>query len=492
MARTSEWPDILVRKVLEIEWIKFMIVKNPPLVIHEDNPFKEDALNRAESAEILTGLLSTIETPFVLAIDSGWGTGKTTFVRMWKQQLETSGYPCLYFNAWENDFSSDPLIAFIGEMKAGIDHFKLSPDRASKAKEYFEKTKKIGSSIAKKIIPITLKVGTAGVLDLDAFSEKSLAEFTEKIAQDKIDQYEADKLTMQEFRNTLKTFVEEISKTETEEKRPLVFFIDELDRCRPTYAVELLERVKHLFNIPGIFFVLTLDKDQVGHSIRALYGAGMNVDGYLRRFIDLEYLLPAPSTESFCKYLFGRFGFENYFRLRTTTDAHYEKEQLLETFVNLSQAFNFSLRVQEQCFSQFSLALRTTPATFKLHMPFLATLIALKAANTSLYKSYITRSVDPKKVVTYIVDKCANSRFMDEGYGIAIEAYIMTGHCQRDGDIAAVATIYQKAAENAKDEKERERVNRTLDIINKYIARDYHYVLDYLIKKIEISERFAK
>lgn len=469
-----------------------MIVKNPPLVIHADNPFKEDALSRAESAEILTGLLSTIETPFVLAIDSGWGTGKTTFVSMWKQQLENSGYPCLYFNAWENDFSPDPLIAFIGEMKAGIDHFKLSPDRASKAQEYFEKTKKIGSSLAKKIIPIALKVGTAGVLDLDAFSEKSLAEFTEKIAQDKIDQYEADKLTMQEFRTTLETFVEEISKTETEEKRPLVFFIDELDRCRPTYAVELLERVKHLFNIPGIFFVLTLDKDQIGHSIRALYGTGMNVDGYLRRFIDLEYLLPAPSTESFCKYLFGRFGFENYFRLRTTRDAHYEKEQLLEAFTNLSQAFNFSLRVQEQCFSQFSLALRTTPADFYLFPLFLTTLIALKAANTGLYKSYITQSGSPSEVVKYISDKCAINRFMEGNYGAAIEAYIMAGHCKRNEEISAVITQYQKAAEGAKTENEKERANRIIEIIKGHIYREHRYMLDYLIKKIEISERFVK
>lgn len=471
-----------------------MVVKNPPIVIHEDDPFKEDPLKRSESAAILTELVSATETPFVLAIDSGWGTGKTTFIQMWKQHLQNSGYPCLYFNAWESDFSPDPLIAFMGEIKAGIDHFKLTPERASTAKEYFEKTKKIGSFIARKLIPIALKVGTAGVLDMEEFTEKSLSEFTEKVAQEKIDQYETDKLSIQEFRTTLETFVKEISVNEAAEQKPLVFFIDELDRCRPTYAVELLERIKHLFNITGIVFVLTLDKDQLGHSIRALYGPGMNVDGYLRKFIDLEYLFPAASTHDFCTFLYQRFQFGEYFHKRATRDASYESKQLLNTFIALSQAFNLSLRIQEQCFSQFCLVLKTTPANNHLFPLFLATLIALKAANPDLYKRYITRKVSSQEVVDYIKAACTGIDFMDDGYGEALEAYLMAGHCKSPEDVSKVIEDYQKIAKTVtkEEEKQRERANSIIDIIHTYIRHDYNYMLDYLIKKIEISERFVK
>lgn len=62
-----------------------MLIKVPELIIPQDNPFQNDALGRLESAEILTQLISTINEPFVLSIDSTWGSGKTTFLKMWRQ-----------------------------------------------------------------------------------------------------------------------------------------------------------------------------------------------------------------------------------------------------------------------------------------------------------------------------------------------------------------------------------------------------------------------
>lgn len=67
-----------------------------------------------------------------------------------------------------------------------------------------------------------------------------------------------------------------------------MFFIDELDRCRPTFAIELLERIKHLFDIQNIVFVLSIDKEQLEASTAAAYGSAINAPEYLRRFIDLE------------------------------------------------------------------------------------------------------------------------------------------------------------------------------------------------------------
>lgn len=103
-----------------------MLVKVPAPAIPDDDPFKNDALhNRKESASVLTSLLAAIDQPFVLAINSEWGTGKSTFLQMWKKYLENLGYPCLYFNAWESDFTIDPMIAFIGEINAGMDELRL-------------------------------------------------------------------------------------------------------------------------------------------------------------------------------------------------------------------------------------------------------------------------------------------------------------------------------------------------------------------------------
>ena len=70
--------------------------------------------------------------------------------------------------------------------------------------------------------------------------------------------------------------------------------INELDRCRPSYAVELLEVAKHLFSADRIVFVLAVNCDQLAHSVTALYGNDFDAEGYLRRFFDVDFQLPEP------------------------------------------------------------------------------------------------------------------------------------------------------------------------------------------------------
>ena len=88
---------------------------------------------------------------------------------------------------------------------------------------------------------------------------------------------------------------------EGEPQRPLVFFIDELDRCRPSFAIELLERVKHLFDVKNIVFVLSIDKKQLEAITAAVYGERIDALEYLRRFIDLDFYLPLPHTKDYTK-----------------------------------------------------------------------------------------------------------------------------------------------------------------------------------------------
>lgn len=468
-----------------------MVIKNPAVEIVEDDPFRHDVLNRKESAEVLTQLLSTITEPFVLAIDSEWGTGKTTFVRMWQKHLENGGYPCLYFNAWENDFAIDPLVAFIGEINAGMDQLKIPPDRLAKAKELFEKAKSVGTTIARHAIPIALKLGTAGVLDMDAFTEKTLADCAGKLAQDKIEQYQADKLTITKFKESLQDFVAELG-SDTEKKFPLIFFIDELDRCRPTYAVELLERIKHLFSIDGIIFVLAIDKEQMGHSVSALYGAKMNSDGYLRRFIDLDYALPQPSIESFANYLFNRFGLDALIAKRLTREKHYERERILTTFTNFSHAFRLTLRVQEQCFSRFNIALRTTPPDYDYHPILLTALIVVKVVNPVLYRKYISRIVTQLGFIDYLLDQLPLKDFMSSNYGVVLESEILLAACKNREEISTLKELYALKMTNSKtdNEKERARIIHS-DIDNAYSPGRYYGFLDYVVQRIEITSQFV-
>ena len=88
-----------------------MRFKPKPIQVPAEEPFKEDLLSRKQSAEVLTDLVSSLAEPFVLAIDSPCSTGKTTFLKMWVQHLRNQGFHCLYFNAWESDFTESPLVS---------------------------------------------------------------------------------------------------------------------------------------------------------------------------------------------------------------------------------------------------------------------------------------------------------------------------------------------------------------------------------------------
>jgi hypothetical protein len=147
-----------------------------------------------------------------------------------------------------------------------------------------------------------------------------------------------------DFQKALSEFVDTI-----EGDKPIIFLVDELDRCRPDYAVSLLEQIKHLFSVPKIVFVLAIDKEQLGHAIRGVYGSDrLNADEYLRRFIDLEYKIPRPDTREFVSYLYDYFGFNDKFlqQGRKTFSDFRDEEQAFVDFASiLFEKTNLSLRI---------------------------------------------------------------------------------------------------------------------------------------------------
>src|SRR5260370_28284823 len=94
-----------------------MKIKHNEIEIPVDNPFVNCKLNRESYAKVITEIIGNYADGFVLAINNEWGTGKTTFVKMWKQQLDNGGFQTIYFNAWENDFNNNPLVALMSELK---------------------------------------------------------------------------------------------------------------------------------------------------------------------------------------------------------------------------------------------------------------------------------------------------------------------------------------------------------------------------------------
>lgn len=275
--------------------------------IPKEDPFQNDVLKREIYADNLEKIIQHTDNNLVISIDAGWGKGKTTFIKMWKQKLDNSGeYQTLYFNAWENDDSEDPLISLMVDMEEAFP--KPEPEK-------FTKVKEAGKMIIKKAIPTALKIASHGLLDLKPINlgdhlEEELENLAGELGSIELKNYKNEKENKYKFKEALKNYQKSIGKK-------IMFFIDELDRCRPTYAVETLEKVKHLFDIDGYVFILSLDMTQLTHCVKQVYGQGIDSQGYLRRFIDLEYNLPEPNKELYIDYLINKY------KLRTNNSGIY-------------------------------------------------------------------------------------------------------------------------------------------------------------------------
>lgn len=126
---------------------------------------------------------------------------------------------------------------------------------------------------------------------------------------------------------------------------PFLIFIDELDRCRPTYAIAMLERIKHLFNIPGIAVVLATDTSQLAHSIKSVYGQDFDSQKYLQRFLSRTYPLPSPPVANFIDAIVGPSGVD-YMTLWAVPAGQQHPVAFL---AEAAHHFKMTLREVERC-----------------------------------------------------------------------------------------------------------------------------------------------
>jgi hypothetical protein len=148
--------------------------KTREIEIDENDPFKNDLLDREGEIKNLTSIVLNYDDPLVLALDAPWGAGKTTFVKLWQACLKQKGNQSICFNAWETDFSDDPLIVLVSELDKWI--------KASKNDPIITKWRKgivtALPGVAKRTAVAAVKASTFGVLDISTELERTAAELT--------------------------------------------------------------------------------------------------------------------------------------------------------------------------------------------------------------------------------------------------------------------------------------------------------------------------
>jgi hypothetical protein len=377
--------------------------------------WQDDVLERRGFADFLTNAL-TEQTRVVserqqrgltVALDAGWGTGKTFFVKHWAEDLKQRGHPVVFFDAWENDLGEEAAIALMAAIKETIDEWVARmPAKQELAVRASEMVRYGVKELRRAVLPVSkvvasglLKryagIGVKEIFDAVPGDDTLSAEPQEALSSDKIeaglDKIFESALGEQKKRSeAIKNFKTSMSKAlelidqNTDATLPAFVFVDELDRCRPSYAINLLEEIKHIFGMPNVCFVVSTNLEQLSHSICGVYGAGFNGGGYLKRFFDHEFTLPAPNNVNYINLLFQESStlLTRKIVLGLPSNIIYPKKKTkAETVALIFDAFNLDLRSQKQVFMIADLAaasIEKNKSIFVLWLFFLSMLIHKK------------------------------------------------------------------------------------------------------------------
>lgn len=281
---------ITIRYVFE-ELRMRLVAPEPEISLYQDGFKGKDILDRAETGKVLSELVDEIEDPMVIALNGAWGCGKSFFLKCWvgAHSVENGGAATtVYFDAFAHDYLDDPLVAITGVIG---DRFKSD----AQSSKIWASAKTAAAKLWRPAMRIGLAVGTAGASEVaGAIVDAGLAAGSDELRQASEAFWRKEdgkRAAMGQFRSALSAVTAQSAGEAA--PRKIVVVIDELDRCRPDYALAVLEVIKHFFAEPNVHFVLGVNLDELQNSVRSRYGIGVDADLYLQKFITLSMELPS-------------------------------------------------------------------------------------------------------------------------------------------------------------------------------------------------------
>lgn len=364
---------------------------------------ENDIFQYGEFGNRLANLISSVDQPLTFLLDGPWGSGKSTFVRQWAGLLRQRGANVIEFNAFANDHHEDAFVALSAEIIAAAqDEFEGQEPILS---SIYESAKKTGIALLPVVGRVALKLFTMGIVNHDDVKEagevvtsaidqtgNEVANLAEDILASRLKSSREEKFILENFRNNLRDLAQSISESavknneygELSKKYPLVIIIDELDRCRPSFSVNLLERVKHLFSVSGVVFVLVSNINQLKSAVQGAYGESTNGLLYLEKFYDLRLSLPsvprhqASYCDTYVRYLWDSMGLHG-------SDGSID-ETIKMQIIYLSETYEISLRTIERIATHAALAYAATNGGRLRLAPLIAGLAAIRQIRPDIYQ----------------------------------------------------------------------------------------------------------
>lgn len=302
----------------------------------------------------------------VIALNGVWGSGKTTSLNIFKEKSKKDLFEnkpvIISYNAWENDYFDDPLISLIGQID---DQYSINAESSTKIsiKNFKEK----GVSLLKNILEATAAVNSVAALVNQAvkIASSASADVMQGDFDDSISAYQALETTKMNFKDAL---------AKLEPDKIKIIIIDELDRCNPLFAIKLLERIKHFFNIKNMIFLIAVDMVALASAMKVIYGSEYITEQYLSRFFDYELQLPHH---------------ELFYRDLVYKQFH-GQEQEQNFIVALVSFFGIQPREQVKLCQYFSVLTKQVGR----HQEALYLLLAIKFINRKKYHEIVTKQIN--------------------------------------------------------------------------------------------------
>ena len=207
----------------------------------------------------------------VYALSSGWGTGKTSFIKMWETILKSKNKRFFYIDAFKMDYETEPFLMLLSAFRDFINTNQgLKNEILDKFKKIFtlRNITKLGFNIL-----------------IDKVGGNALKDFIDNTLDNCFDTISEEKSLYDELSSSLETIINK------SDNLPLHIIIDELDRCRPDFALETLERIKHIFHIKNVKFILVYNEEVLKSMIKTKYGIEVDTERYLHKFVQKTYIL---------------------------------------------------------------------------------------------------------------------------------------------------------------------------------------------------------
>jgi hypothetical protein len=298
-----------------------------------DEIWKDDLLgDRRQHAEFLERFVvkkAALQQPdhvarrsHVINLNSPWGSGKSFFLERFRRHLERN-HVVAFIDAWKFDYVDDPLLPVIDAFQVEFQRYQTKA-----LEDKVEAFKRKAAAIVGAIVAGAAKQAARRMIGnaVDEIAEHFKGENSTAAAAAEAGLNEGlDRLTeagaveasgfavarrlVEDFRDALQELAASIQSIEGK-LSPLIVLVDELDRCRPSYAIQMLERIKHLFGVPGVVFILATDTNELQHSIKAIYGQDFDAKTYMRRFFDTAYEFGEPTVLELVRTRMGELGLD--------------------------------------------------------------------------------------------------------------------------------------------------------------------------------------